>query len=420
MNERRLSIRPEQWWLLVLLIFLFTIGWMGMGGGFFGGDVPVYIHQANSGDLSQRVIHIGYIMLIQCLLPLFGEKVHMVLDALNLIAGLGIVCLVYRWGTQRGYSKILSAGFVGIALIPFLSWAEVDLLWIGAVTLAIVIRNRVGSALIFSLGMTLSPVALLTLPFVLLERRALGDSKTPWIHCGSVVVVWGVLSLIGGGDWWIGDRGVLSMHSLSPGLVLQHWIEDGLSYGLAPWVIAGTVMGRDYRWLVLLPLCLAPPDVPTGLCLAIAWSGGFSDAVNRSRSIPVLRWIFPLCVFLQLTYQGGRWKETRDRLVQERTEINHVAAQIPENALLLAPWRLGVQVSLVKTGDPYQGRWRSQQKPVRDQQDRSCDLNASSVWWIPTHSIPVGPGPWTQDISGAWVSTAPMIAWREVLGCDRR
>ena len=150
------------------------------------------------------------------------------------------------------------------------------------------------------------------------------------------------------GEWWWGDRGVLHAPRL-PGRTAAAFGWSGA------WALA--LLSGDRRLLGLLPLLLAPPDVPTW----VPWGAA------SARSLPALSWGRGLALGALLL---GLWglAERRSRVGSEDRVLRAVVAQLEPGDVLEAPWSWGARASVLATGDPYGARWIAVPRGVRDQQ----------------------------------------------------
>lgn len=313
-----------------------AVGLVLAGSGTLGGDPVVYAAQAQAGDLWSRPVHLGYIALAHLLVPLAGESLLVWLDVVSALAGAAIVL-----AAGRSTTAALVAAAVVLPRAPF---AEVDLLWVALLLHAIDAPWRRASLLV-GLAVTVSPVALLALPWLVATSR----DPRPLAGAGVAVLL---LTLVSGGAWWTGDRGVWTAAVLMPGRVVENW-------ALAlPWLCIPLHRGPWAPLLATVPLWLAPPDVPTWLVPGLAIARGARPA----RWLPLGQLAIALAVLSWTTLEVRR----EDRL------LRGVAAELAPDDGVVARWSDGVRVSTFATGDPYGLVWRPPDRPVRDQAARWC------------------------------------------------
>lgn len=306
------------------------------GSGTLGGDPVVYAAQARAGDLWSRPVHLGYLALANALAPLAGDALLRWLDAVSALAAAAVVLAVGR--------TTASALVAAAVVLPHAPFAEVDLVWVALLAWVPAVRPAVGAALV-ALAVAVSPVALLALPWLLATTR---DARP---LAGAAVAVL-ALTLVSGGDWWIGDRGVLTGAALAPGRVAERW-----AWAL-PWLGLPLYRGPAGPLLSTLPLWLAPPDVPTALVPGLALASGV-------RRASMLAWAQAAVGAFALASTTASVR-AEDRLLRE------VAAELGPRDGVVARWSDGVRISAFATGDPYALIWRPADRPVRDQAERWC------------------------------------------------
>lgn len=330
---------------LLVAALVAAVGVLGRGGE-LGGDPAVYAWQAAHGVLGERTIHVGYVAILA-----LGEQIGLSAslggDLLTVLSAASIVVGAARINAEAPTWAALGAAAV---VLPWASWAEVDLPWVAALVLAI--GDPRGRALLVALAVSLSPTALLALPWAAVlmgwDRGRLRDLLAPAI----LTVL--TLTVLGGGDWWWGDRGVLA--APSPRLLrsASRWLFEGV-----PWLVVAAT-GPRVAWLATLPLLLAPPDIPAwlplGLTAAMSLRPGTLTAVLLAG---------------QLLVAGTQHHARRERLLADAVEIATLAEELDPEDGLVAPWTVGVRVSLIREGDPYAARWIAD-PPVRDQRARWC------------------------------------------------
>ncbi|HHO53572.1 MAG TPA: hypothetical protein ENK18_22545 [Deltaproteobacteria bacterium] len=257
-------------------------------------------------------------------------------------------------------------------------------MWIAAVILAAV--GIPGAA---AVGISVSPVALLALPWVALERRSVG----PLIE--GLVVVLG-LTVLSAGGWWLGERGLLRGPPPRPGRTLSAWIETLPWLLLLALLLPGARGRRDrpaLQLLVLLPLGLAPPDVP-------AWSLGgivLARAVARRGSVGAR------ALVVGQLWLGIGGAQARSKQVRAEAEvIAHLVDTLGPDDALVAPWTWGARVSVAATKDPYGLIWRPPDGWLRDQATRWAEAAPTRAAWLPP-----GSGEGRSDASGVRWSSIP-------------
>ncbi len=328
--------------------------WSLCGVGYRNGDAAVYVHQATMGDLNQRWVHLGYLALGSLVSPYldvarFYEWMN-VAAAGALVIGMGR--LVGRDSARRIEVALLTAAVV----LPQVAGGELDLPWIALVVWATALPAGWGVALCFGAAMAISPVAVLTLPWMAMRasRRHL-----VWAVGGAVLVIIALtgLSL---GDWWVGDRGVLTGGSPRPYRSLIAWAE-ALGMGLG--VIGLATLGS--RTACLLPLLLAPADVPVWVM------GGLFFALELTRYGTRARRLAIAATGVALVESIGGAVDSSRRMEAENAALEQVASVVGDDGLVAA-WTYGVRVSLLQADDPYGMRWITPEGGVREQQSRWC------------------------------------------------
>lgn len=350
---------------------------LGFGGaGFLNGDAAAYVAQAQQGALLERPTHLGYVLLASLLGRFAGEALPTWLDA---VSALSAATLVGCLGT-RGIGRALVAAAVVLPMAPF---AEVDLLWIALLALSLEARPA-AAALCAGLAVSVSPVALLALPWV-------GVARGEWraVVGGATVAVL-ALTGISGFDWWVGHRGVLTSAVLMPGRALESWA-IGLPWLALPLVAPTRELG--VRLLATLPLLLAPPDVPTWIVPGLVLAQGLREGVGRPWAVVLLG--------LQVGLSGARLGSAVGEVRSEHAVLVALADELGPEDGLIARWSVGARVSFLATGDPYGLLWRSADRPVRDQAARWCRAQPDRVAVF-------------EDGAARWEDGGP---WHERFGC---
>ena len=320
---------------LLIAAAVALLGWLGSGSGPVNGDAAVYLWQASNEVFLERTVHLGYIVLIWAIGPDAS-------DLLTCVSAAGL-CL----GAARWRQSWVAALIVGAAVLPLASFAEVDVPWACAVSWILASKRRWVAAGWAAVAMSLSPLTLLALPWVLTQRR------DGWILASSLFSVW-VLTVVGSGDWWIGGRGVLHGPPLLPGRTAESWLLH------APWLALPLAWSRALppQILAMLPLLLAPPDVGGWLIGALCLGGLASESTpQRSTAAAVLLATCAWGLFLR-----------QEALHQTRTENAQIAAiveQMGPTDGLVSSWSVGVRASIRAGQGPYGLQWRKPNAPWR-------------------------------------------------------
>ena len=313
---------------LLIAAMVAAAGLLGLGSGPANGDAAVYAWQADNGVLTERTVHFGYIVMGWCI----GSDA---LDVVNVLAAAGL-CL----GAARWAESWVAAAVVGAAVLPLASFAEVDVPWACAVSWVLASQSRWAAALWTGIAMSLSPLTVLALPWIVLTRRE-------WPIAAAAVATVAALTIVGAGDWWIGGRGVLNPHVLLPGRTLQTWL------WFTPWLALPIAVAARPKseGLALIPLILAPPDVGGWLLGALflgEWAArGWQDSrPGKGLLIAAAAW----GLFLQNT-------EIR-RIRAENKAIAAVVERLGPDDGLEASWSVGVRASIAAGKGPYGLRWK--------------------------------------------------------------
>ncbi len=341
-----------------------------LGAGFANGDIAAYVVEAGGHGPPERWTHVGYWAVARVMAPMAGAQLAPWLDALNLMCAAVVVLAAARLAERQGGSGwVASLGAVAVVL-PMATWAEVDTPWLALVMLA-----AAGSPWWVVAAATVSPVALLAVPWLTQVRP--DRRRDLWL---AVAIAVGALSLVSLGGWWFGPRGVLMGPLPRVGRASLAWLNH-LPWLLLPAALWGVrAHARPGPWLALLPLLLAPPDVP-------AWSvGGLALAVAAARApvkLPV--WSaagIPVAIGLALWASVQHTRQIR----LDSALVQRVAAQLGPDDGLVAPWTWGARVSVARTGTVYGGRWLAE-PPVRDQWRRWCVDPPARVWRFQSRAV---------------------------------
>lgn len=329
------------------------------------GDAAVYVAQAASGALDQRTVHLGWIALAWLLQPLGPVALDAVVAGAASVGALVV-------GRRGGWRAAL---LWALAVLPWATTAEVDVPWVALLLGAAVARGW-GRAVLVGAAVSVSPSALLALPALVIALD--GDGRDIVVGAAGTVVA---ITLIGAGDWWVGERGVLQGAHLLPGRTLR-----GALLGLGP--VSLLVLTSRGRWLALagLPLLLAPPDVPAWLVLA----GLLAPEVRTVRA-----WA-PALILAAAPLAEARWGERIETVRREDGAIRAAVATLGPDDGVLATWSWGARASVLATGQPYALRWRTVDG-VRDQAARWCADPPARVVLLPPADCPLDLGCSTVD-----------------------
>ncbi|MBN2801164.1 MAG: hypothetical protein JXX28_18640 [Deltaproteobacteria bacterium] len=361
---------PPPWGVALAVL---GAGLLAGGAGFANGDAAVYCAQGLAGDLSERVVHVGWIGLAVALGWLTPAHLPRALDAVvALAAAVGVLAVGRRAGPKAALAW-------GALALPLAGAAEVDLPWVSLALWAGL--SRWGGAL-SALAVAVSPASLLALPWSARGRREV---------LGGALVATVLLSVASGGAWWWGDRGVLQgAGAWAPGRGLEAW-----GWGLGPGLLLALWAPR--RWLLTLPLLLLPPDVPGWLLAGAALAEG-AEALGRRR--PAAAWVL---LAAMVAHGALGLAHTTARVAREREVISAVVRDLDGHTGLIATWSWGVRASIEATGDPYALDWRTP-AGVRDQAARWCAGERSALVALPPGLAPEGYA-WVPDTQGVgWAS----------------
>jgi hypothetical protein len=348
------------------------VGLFCVGKGFANGDAAVYWHAGSQLDFTERSIHLGYLVVAA------GVRSPLALDLVSVAAAAATVVAAGRHG---GWSWFASA-IVGCAVVPYAGYAEVDLLWTALLAWAVIAPARVGAALV-AVAVSISPTALLALPIVVDQARP----KAVWLLMGALGMV-SLLTLVSGGDWWFGDRGVVA-YGVDVGTTL------GRSWRYMPWICMIPVLWhRPSRLVSGLLLVAAPSDAACWALLAMA---GSTAVPIRGRML----WLWP-----QVALSAWLMLSERGRVISETNEIAASRDQVDAYTLVVAPWSYGVRWSILGGSGPYSEHWRAV-PAVRGQRIRSCSRDFRKVVALGLNPV-------------EWPSSDDIAGWRSRLGCDTK
>jgi hypothetical protein len=317
------------------------LGTLGAMAGPLNGDFPAYLAQARAGELGVRATHVAFVAALTPVAWLpsaaFGYAA-----AAALAAG--------AWAHDR---DPLRRALWLLVVTPIAPYAEVDPLWV-----ALLLGTR-GSAVGVAAAVAVSPAALL----------ALGAARTwaAWAAAAATVLA---LTLATGGDWWWGDRGVLTAPAWLPGRVLAGWAV-GLPWLLLPVVRWDRALALDL--VATTPLLLLPPDVPGWLVPAIR----LGRAVDPSA--PGLVRQLALQGLVVVAWTGS----AAARIAAENDTISAVAAALGPEDGVEAPFSWGSRLGVAAAGAPYGVRWHPPGRFLGAQRDAWCAAPPPRVWVLP-------------------------------------
>ncbi|MEN0063262.1 MAG: hypothetical protein AAGA48_14000 [Myxococcota bacterium] len=331
-----------------------------LGSGFLNGDIAAYCAQGWTADLADRTVHLGYTALATLLAPLAGHTLPIWLDLVNLVAAVVLITAATR--LHQGDRRTLGLAAAAVVL-PWAPFAEVDVPW-----MALVMASAAGVPGCAALAVAVSPTALLALPWVASERRALAP-------LAEGVMAVGLLTVISGGSWWTGPRGVLEPRSFLIGRNFGTWVAT------IPWLVVLT--GRWHRvgrpLLFALPLLFAPADVPAGVLVAIATT---TTALIEPSLTPLGRVARVGAVSWLLVWAFFETQTRAERIRTEQAQIMAVLRAFEPGDGLVAPFTWGARAAVLATGDPYGLPWHPEGRFLRDQATPWA-LVDGTIWVLP-------------------------------------
>lgn len=336
---------------------LVALAWIGRG--YVNGDIAAYVAQAWAADLSDRVVHVGYVAMATALSPLVGRDLPWALDVVNV----GCAALASALSTRLGGGVWTGLAAVTL-LLPWAPFAEVDVPWMAAV-----IASAVGVPGASALAVLVSPTALLALPWAAWHRRHLG----PLVEAAAVVAV---LTVASSGAWWWGERGVLQPHVWLPGRQFGIWLVT------VPWLLV--ITGRPWRalppLLALLPLLLAPADVPVAPLVGIVMTAAALHAPPRLRGLRavVLAGLAGLAIVATQT--------RADRVSAEHETLLALLRRFDPGDGLVAPFTWGARAAVIATDDPYGLPWHPEGGFLRDQATAWAHVDGT-IWVLPSEHL---------------------------------
>ncbi|MEQ1568059.1 MAG: hypothetical protein ABMA64_20640 [Myxococcota bacterium] len=325
--------------LLIGLLALLPAG-LALGVGPMNGDAAAYA----TSPVTDRWVHAAYAAVGQL------AGFHLV----NLAAaGLAVAAAAHH--TRRALPTLAAAAVV-VAWAPF---AEVDLPWAALVVAATVVHPA-----LLGLAVLTSPTALLAAPWVVARSERPNAAVAAVAALAAVAAV----TLASGGQWWVGERGVLHPGPLMPGLGFGRLLLH------LPWllVLADPRGLRGLAWLA--PLVFAPTDTPAWL--VPAWAIACEARAPRPA--------------VAATLVGG-WLALADRAWQisgENAVIARVVAELGPEDGLVAPWTWGARAAVAASGDPYGIRWHPPGRFLRAQASRWCRSPPQRIHHLPPTDAP--------------------------------
>lgn len=321
------------------------------GSGPLNGDAAAYAASLVHGAWLERWTHAGWLALVGVGWPIgraIGASPGSWLDGASIAASAAAVWAGGALAARDGADRRTAAAATAAVIAPWAAFGEVDPAWI-----ALVVGAAAGPTWLAAAAVAVSPTALLAVPWACAARRS-------WAPLGWALAAVAALTALSAGGWWTGERGVLTGPTPLVGRTLGAWAWH------LPWLLAPAVAaaGGDRRLLWLVPLALAPPDVPAWLVIGVAL-GAVGARVRRG-------WV-PVLVAAQLALGMAElgWRAARVR--RETQVVERVAAALGPDDGLVAPWSWGARVAVARTGDVYGMRWRTPTGFVRDQASAWCD-----------------------------------------------
>ena len=322
-----------------------------VGAGPINGDAAVYQHQAVEGILDERTIHVGYVTAAAAMARI--GPVGVLLDVLGCVC-LGLLAFAAsRLAEREGGDGRAAALAVGAFLLAWAPFAEVDLPWGAALTIALIAPVWAAGALMTA-AITVSPLALVSLPWAALTRRG-------WKAAALGLVLWIPVLVWCWEDWWSGPRGVLVSQSTDTvGRVLLQWIRAILLPGLMAPGILGLIAGGRRLAIhaaaagVPLFLLVRHADVPGWLPLSVVMAVAVGLGAKRWTWGRAWLWVPLVLQVGAVWWQGDR---RRGEIRGENARITALAEDVGEDEVLVAPWSDGVRFGALR-GDPEAG-WLS-------------------------------------------------------------
>lgn len=334
--------------------------------GPLNGDAAAYAAQVDSGALTERWTHAGYVLAASLAsrgASLLGAPLPspLLLDLGSMFAAAMLVLWASSAAEREGGDGRLAALCVAAVVLPHAPFGEVDLPWA-----ALALLSQAAPAA-FALAVAISPTALLALPALCAARLADGARVRALLAAALLSVL--LLTILSQGAWWTGDRGVLRAGPLMPGRSL-----GGLLLHV-PWLV---VLSSPRASLVTLssgiPLLLAPPDVPVSIFL----SSLVAARASRSSS-PLLR----PAIVLQIAIAIGQGAMAAHTLREEQAVLRQVARTFSPGRGLVASFRWGARASYLISGHPYGIPWRAPDRFPREPRSSWCDLDLVQVAELP-------------------------------------
>lgn len=339
-----------------------AVGVWGAGAGPRNGDAAVYLFQALAGDWSERRVHLPWLIAATGLVRGWGPVALDVASAFLLAATTVWVGKSVPEAPGRAAAAFAAAAFAAA------SFAEVEPAWVCAVVVAAFTRFTVVG---LALGILVSPTAVLAAPWV-----ATRTGLRPVLFGVGLGV--GLATAFSGADWWWGDRGVFTAPLPNIGSCFLRWL-----MALGPLCLLGVDRGVAASALLLF----GPSDADSWLICAVALAG-------RSGKAPVFRWV----VLAGFVWGLVSWHALVRNVRAENAAIASLAASMEPEDGVIAPWSVGVRVSLQVTGEPYGLNWRPPSGFVRDQQARWCSQTPDRIVWWGAAGDPLAQCPHPMDV----------------------
>ncbi len=348
--------RPNDKRLLAAAGCLLLLALPLVGAGPVNGDAAVYLYQAREGIFDERTIHIGYIALAALLRPLAGSALGAVMDGISCLALAGLALAAGLLARRQGGRGLVALLVTAACALPVAPFAEVDLLWAALLALAAALPQRWAAALLVAGALSVSPVALLGLPWVAWTRR------DPW-GPGAGLLAWLPLLAWCGSDWWLGPRGVLTAVAVPSSWMrlCTAWGAALLLPGIAGLVLVG-LQGLDRARALGAALAMVPffllvrnADVHAWL-LGVLWLG--LAAGQGALRWPVGRLLLWLPLVLQLGFSWRSAALERNRIRQDEALAARLAQRADGEKVVSHSWTWGVRYGLQRGGRPY-GDWCS-------------------------------------------------------------
>lgn len=351
-----------------------------LGAGFLNGDAAAYAAQGWAGDAFGRDVHLAWTGLAVALAPIAGDALPWALDVVTVGFAVAAVLAAGGIGRRVGGSAVLPALGAAVAVWPWAPFAEVDVPWTAAVLAAVAVPTPVVAGALVAGAIALSPTAVLAVPWVAFGRWWV-DGRDPRAVGIAAVVTILALTVVTGGGWWTGERGVLAGVS-APSLRGLGALPALLVF--LPWG-SGTAAAKNLAWAAcVLPLLFAPPDVPAAMVLGPTIGAVAARVRAREPGGPRWRWAPLALVVGFVAFVGDRDADGRARTVAEESRaIAEIAAALGPDDSFVGPWSWGARVAVAATRDPYGRPWAAWPALVRDQRVTYCGRSWARVAVLP-------------------------------------